>query len=89
MNGYFGGIPHFVCWGVFLHVVGFPILQLVEGLSSQLSKGHSLWGQKRGHPCANVRCPILRRLASVQTLFHWEASMALWCGSILGDVRGS
>ena len=32
-EGVFRGVSCFVCWGVFLHFVGFPILQLVEGLS--------------------------------------------------------
>ena len=33
-EGVFRGIPRFVCWGVFLHVVGFPILQPVEGFQA-------------------------------------------------------
>ena len=32
-EGVFRGVSCSVCWGVFLHFVGFPILQLVEGLS--------------------------------------------------------
>ena len=37
-EGVFRGISRFVCWGVFLFFVGFPILQVVEGLSSLYNK---------------------------------------------------